>query len=201
MQLSKFLNNTNYFDTIPVDTNSFNWEFIDDRLVHLPDRSHSWTMFNEWIIRDYKENLLHTNPQQKKTISYVECVPKNDGSNLTDEVSKRNCTLACHGDLLYNSYGKWIKVYTQKVVVCDAFLDLSWREGISNLSVESDSNFLIDLVINKCKLLHKFPFSSLNPKVDDNLYLKRKHNENWFANFSPHFFYTWAFFIMKTPLL
>jgi ribonuclease HI len=57
------------------------------------------------------------------------------------------------GGLFRNSDGRWIKSYIKKIEACDVRhakmwgmylgLDLTWKEHISHLIVESDSKILI----------------------------------------------------------
>jgi len=86
-----------------------------------------------------------------------------------------NCDGACKGNgehagcdgLLRQSNGTWIKGFSRKIGACDALhaemwglylgLDMTWREGISHLIVESDSKVLIDMVTNNCKINGTIP--------------------------------------------
>jgi poly(A) polymerase Pap1 len=63
--------------------------------------------------------------------------------------------------LLWDSDSRWIKDYVRKTEMCDAFhveiwgmylgLDMTWREHITHLIVESDLKVLVDLINDNCK--------------------------------------------------
>jgi ribonuclease HI len=64
------------------------------------------------------------------------------------------------GGLFRDSYGRWLKEYTQKIGTCDVLYAEMWRmytgmarrQGFTQLIVESDSKLLIDMVSRSCKL-------------------------------------------------
>jgi len=66
------------------------------------------------------------------------------------------------GGLFRDSNGRWLQWYTQKIGACDALhagiwgmyrgMQMARRQGYTNLKVENDSKFLIDMVTGSCKL-------------------------------------------------
>jgi ribonuclease HI len=79
----------------------------------------------------------------------------------SDGVWKEACTHAGCGGFLRGSDDRWIKGCVRKIGMCDAFhtemwdmylgLNVAWRENITHLIVESDSNFFVDMINDNCK--------------------------------------------------
>jgi len=88
---------------------------------------------------------------------------------------KINCDRACKsngeivgcGWLFCNSDGRWLMRFSRKIGVCDALhveiwglylgLDMTRREGLSHLIVDSYLKVLIDMVTKICKINETFP--------------------------------------------
>jgi len=138
---------------------------------------------------------------------------------------KLNCDGACKengdrsgcGGLLRDANGRWIKGFVRKIGACDALhakmwgiylgLELAWRDGISQLCVESDSKLLVDMITNNCKmngttlvLIRRIQnILNRNWKIQVHHTLREGNRSvDWLANFSLTMD-SWNLILLETP--
>jgi len=86
-------------------------------------------------------------------------------------------------------------------------LEVSWRDGISQLCVESDSKLLIDMITNNCKmngttlvLIRRIQnILNRNWRIQvHQTFREGNRNADWLANFSLTM-NSWNFILLETP--
>ena len=90
--------------------------------------------------------------------------------------------IACCGGLIRDSNDQWLKGYVRKIETCDALYDEMWgmyeglkiakREVYSQLTVESGSKLLMDMLTENCKI--NGAISILIRRIRDLIELLRK---------------------------
>ncbi|GAU12898.1 hypothetical protein TSUD_73850 [Trifolium subterraneum] len=121
------------------------------------------------------------------------------------------------GGLFRDSDGRWIKGFTRKIGAFDALhvemwgmylgIDIAWRNGLSHLTVESDSKVLINMITNKCNIKGHTP--SLIRRIQEFLqkdwqirfvhtWREGNRSARWLANFSLTSI-SWNLVIMESP--
>jgi ribonuclease HI len=114
-------------------------------------------------IETFEQTRLAGRGNQKETIYIGWKHPHRDWIKLNcDGAYKGSLNIAGCGGLFRDSDGQWLQGYTQRIGACDALHAEMWgmytgmqvarRQGYTNLIVESDSKFLIDMVTGSCKL-------------------------------------------------